>query len=231
MTMRSSRNRIIIRTSLVKIKNHFKGRGCEYRSHCICQLFFQYIPPMHIIDNASTDYAYLEDWIADSAIFNDEVYGDYSFHIARVPDSFTDLVIPIVENKLESKIDVKYDFLRLYTKYKDTGIRIHTDAMMADYAWVLYFSDPPDNEEDYGTSFFSHYIHGKSFPPDNIDENNRLLIEDSHEPLKWKMYDMCKLKKNRMLIFSAEFFHSRYPFKSWGNDKTDGRIVYVGFFN
>jgi|TARA_R100000501_G_C2605486_1_gene101395 hypothetical protein len=184
-----------------------------------------------IIDDVLDNYSDLEDWIQKYASFYIEDIDNYKFNVAKVPDHFGDLVIPIVEDKVGSKIDVKYKFLRLYTKYKDTGIRIHSDAMMADYAWVLYFSDPPDSEEDYGTSFFTHHIHGKNFPYDDIEENNRLLVEDSHDIEKWEPYDMCKLKKNRMLIFSGDYFHSRYPFKSWGEDKTDGRMVFVGFFN
>ncbi len=187
---------------------------------------------MHIIDNASADYVYLEDWIADSAIFNDEVYGDHSFHIARVPDSFNRFIFDSLESAIGSKPKVTASFLRLSTSEKDSDIRIHTDANMnSDYAWVFYFTDPPDDKDYYGTAFFSHYHHGKKFAAADKVENDRLLIKDSGDLSKFKRYSICKMKKNRLLIYSTEFFHCRYPFKGWGTDKSNGRVVSVGFFN
>ena len=194
------------------------------------------------IDNASAEYPLLEKWVNDRAKFKTEVYGGHGFHIARPSDSFNGLMLNSVEKAIDNKIDVKYSFLRLSTTKQDSDIRIHVDSMMeAKYAWVLYFTDPPViapwdegsfSEQKYGTAFFKHIKHGKEFTPEsNPFESNRLITEDSWDLSKWKMYKVCTMKKNRLLIFPTSLFHCRYPFKGWGNDKTNGRVVSVGFFN
>lgn len=186
----------------------------------------------HIYDNASENFSILESWIRDNAFFSVLNLGDYGFNISEVSEMFYNEIVPIIENAVSSDISVVHNFLRLSTKHYDTGVRIHTDATMgSSHAWVFYFSDPPDDELKYGTAFFSHYIHGKSFTSDDVYENNRLLTEDSHDLKKWKKYDICEMKKNRLLIYPSHYFHSRYPFNGWGLDKADGRLVYVGFFN
>ena len=60
--------------------------------------------------------------------------------------------------------------------------------MNSDYAWVFYFTDPPDDKDYYGTAFFSHHHHGKKFAAADKVENDRLLIEDSGDLSKFKRY-------------------------------------------
>ena len=38
-------------------------------------------------------------------------------------------------------------------------------------------------------------------------------------------------KKNRVVIFPSDRFHSRYPRESWGTTKEDGRLLFVMFFS
>jgi hypothetical protein len=185
-----------------------------------------------VFDNVSENFSVLERRVRDNSSFSVVESGDYEFYISEAPKIFYNEIVPVVENAFGSEITVTHNFLRLYTKYKDNGIRIHTDALMgSSYAWILYMSDAPDDDGEYGTAFFSHYAHGKSFPYDDVAENNRLLAHDSHNLKKWKRYDICEMKRNRLLIFSSNYFHSRFPFKNWGTGKDDGRLVYVGFFN
>jgi len=186
-----------------------------------------------ITDNASAEYPMLEKWVNDRAEFKTEIHGDYGFHIARVSDLFNTPIFNSVEKAVGDKIDVKYSFLRLSTTKLDSGVRIHSDDMMgAKYAWVFYFTDPPEAEGEYGTAFFSHRTHGKQFSCGSDPlEANRLIIEDSWDLSKWEMHKVCNMKKNRLLIYSTSLFHCRYPFRGWGSDKTNGRVVSVGFFD
>ena len=193
------------------------------------------IPKPIIIDNALSDYPLLEQWIKDKAEFKTENHGGHDFHIARTSNSFNGALKSGIEKALAQDIKVNYSFLRLSTIHKDCDTRIHVDSMMdSEYAWVLYFANPPFKtpEITHGTAFFEHIKHGKHFiSENNATESNRLILEDSGDINKWKLYKICEMKKNRLLVYPTKLFHSRYPFEGWGENKSNGRVVSAGFFN
>jgi len=185
-----------------------------------------------IFDNVSENFEVLERRARDKCTFKSVYTDDYEFYVSEAPKLFYNEIVPVVENAFGSEILVTKNFLRLNTRYKDNGIRIHNDSTMeSEFAWILYMSDAPD-DKDYGTAFFKHHIHGKSLSfTCDLMENIRLLNVDSHDLNCWEMYDLVEMKRNRLLVFPCEYFHSRYPFSNWGTGKDDGRLVYVGFFN
>ena len=173
-------------------------------------------------DSALTDFRFIDKWIQDNAIFKTEHYGYDTFEIARVPDDISEIIISDIYN---DTVDVKYSFLRLSTNEIDADIRIHADTSMdSEYASVLYFNNPP-SEDDCGTAFWEHSVYGDECA---VGVNG---LEDCDNLDMWNLKNVINMKKNRLITYPTKLFHSRYPFKGWGKDKADGRVVWGSFFN
>ena len=187
---------------------------------------------------------HLSRWVKERAEFKLHKAGGAGFEVARLPERLSTAMTDRVSAILQKPIKMRYSFLRLSTLDIDVTMRIHTDTgMRADYACLVYLSDAPEDrafDELYGTAFWRHEKYGKSWtlPNEkahfiNIDkkEHDRLITDDSQDPSKWKMDSFVSVKKNRMLIYPTSIFHSRYPWKGWGKDQTDGRTIWMMFFD
>lgn len=189
------------------------------------------IPKIMVRDNVLSEYGGIDWWIQEEAVFREEFHGGEGFTIARIPLDINELMIEDMKKSLGDNVEPTYSFMRLSTDTIDSDMRIHSDSGMdAEFASVLYFNDPPE-KGNYGTAFWDHKFHGKEFANNDIREANRLLHEDSGDLTQWSMNDLVEMKKNRMVSYPTKFFHSRYPFEGWGKDKTDGRVIWVTFFN
>lgn len=95
--------------------------------------------------------------------------------------------------------------------------RIHADGIIQNYktsfARVLYLNEE-DELEPHGTCFYDHHIHGQFLSEDATEEEfNRLIVEDSNEPAKWKMTDKVIGRPNRLLTYRSNLFHAKWPAK------------------
>jgi hypothetical protein len=141
----------------------------------------------------------------------------------------------LVEHRQKSITNI-VDFYRFNTEEHDTALRIHNDVEILGqtptHAGVFYLSNqPPEHDWDSGTAFWEHVVHGKEFPVDgSMEEQHRLLRDDSGDQSKWTFHNMVHYRQNRLLIYPARRFHSRHPSKSWGTTLEDGRLVFVMFF-
>jgi len=119
-------------------------------------------------------------------------------------------------------------FFREAKENQDTDWRIHNDSIIEnqqpDRALVFYIKSP--SKELNGTALWEHKKYGDTFTePDNIEEFNRLLKEDSNNKDKWTLKSIIGAKPNRLISYPCEYFHSKYP-----NEFKDSRVVFVMFY-
>ena len=156
--------------------------------------------------------------------------GEKDFYIQESPESFDKHVLSklgVAEGKPLEKI---LSFFRTSTDELDNTWRIHSDlninGQKPDRAAVLYMA-PREKEELHGTAFWEHEVYGKSLPSHITDEEyDRTIREDSEELDMWRLVSVSGYEQNRIVSYPSNYFHSKYPNKSW----KEGRQVYVIFY-
>lgn len=143
---------------------------------------------------------------------------------------FDDYVISKLESIENNKIKNVFSFFRISNEEVDTDWRIHADTIIMgekpDRAIVLYLSES-EIKELHGTAFWSHKDMGETMPKDISDEEfDKILLNDSNNIEKWNCKSVVGYKPNRLLSYPCNYFHSKYPNKSW----KDGRVVFVMFY-
>ena len=58
------------------------------------------------------------------------------------------------------------------------------------------------------------------------EEYDRLIKEDFNDISKWNLKSVIGYKQNRLISYPCNYFHSKYPNKSW----KEGRVVLVMFY-
>lgn len=121
-------------------------------------------------------------------------------------------------------------FVRKATDVLDNKWQIHNDGhiqgQQPDRACVLYLS-PSTMTELHGTAFWEHVDHGEEYKQlNNIEEYDRLIKEDFNDISKWNLKSVIGYKQNRLISYPCNYFHSKYPNKSW----KEGRVVLVMFY-
>ncbi len=149
--------------------------------------------------------------------------GDKQFSVLPVPDE----VLPFLQKEGH---EIILTFIRRAWKDFDTDMRAHCDGIIMNkqtsLASVLYINDN-EGVTPNGTRFYSHVIHGESFPENGPEEEfNRLILEDSNNLDKWTKVSEVSSKPNRLLTYESNLFHSKFP-----NAIEEGtRIVLVVFY-
>lgn len=208
-----------------------------------------------VVDNflAEHIYQYEKGRLIDSE-FEKVVVGGKDFHIVSPDETFLNYVLGKLAVEMNSGIELILGFFRLATNEIDTDWRIHSDlninGQRPTHAGVLYFSenqiityqigtDLSDkiilnslNQELYGTAFWSHVEHGSRLHPETSDEDyNELLAVDANDISRWNIDSVVSAKENRLLLYEANLFHSKYPNTAWIDENGKGRMVLVLFFN
>jgi hypothetical protein len=150
-------------------------------------------------------------------------YSNKKFSVITTPNAF----LPFL--KLEG-YDMILTFIRSAYEGFDEEINIHADGLIngqkVDKAAVLYINDP-EGVTPNGTQFYSHQTHGRILSADTpIEEQNRLLEEDSNNVSAWMATDSIVSIPNRLLRYESNMFHSKVPAKI----KKGTRIVLVAFY-
>jgi len=149
----------------------------------------------------------------------------------------------LIERAIGQPVKVNYSFFRLSKPGEETPASVHADITMgSSYAAVLYLTP----EGDGGTAFWRHLstntqgISAKVFRAvrngDDVSEHAdylNTLHKDSNDEEKWSMQSMLKFEYNRFVSYPANYFHSRYPFKSdsFGKSKSAARLIWVAFYD
>ena len=82
-------------------------------------------------------------------------------------------------------------------------------------------------QELHGTAFWDHKQYGNK-QPKNISskEYDNFLIKESGNLDNWRLNTVLGYEQNRLISYPANYFHSKYPNKSWKK----GRQVFVMFY-
>lgn len=120
-------------------------------------------------------------------------------------------------------------------------IHCDVDVDSCDFASVLYMTTPEIDSNNYsGTAFWRHRQSGLISLPDDVNalkysgypENIiQTLNQDGFDETKWELEGMVRMKANRMMVYPAKVFHSRYPFDGIGDSVANSRLIWVNFFN
>jgi len=151
-----------------------------------------------------------------------------SFWVKNPSSAFVDYIVKrleLIENKPIKNI---LGFFREAKKNQDNKWRIHNDSIInneqPDRAVVLYLSEN-DNSFLNGTALWKHKKYGEQYKEITVEGYNKLIVEDSEDLNKWELKTIIDGKKNRLLSYPCNYFHSKYP-----NEFKKSRIVFVMFY-
>ena len=186
---------------------------------------------IHIIDDFIDKdlFKIATDYLKKGEFLKHNVEGK-NFYTQNSPDSFNKYVLGklgLIEGRPVENI---LSFFRVSTDELDNSWRIHSDLNIKgerpDRAAVLYMS-PREKEELHGTAFWEHEVYGKDLPSHISDEQyNELIKVDAENLDMWRLVSVAGYEQNRLISYPANYFHSKYPNKSW----KEGREVYVIFY-
>jgi len=153
-----------------------------------------------------------------------------SFWTQDAPEEFVKKILRELSVKEGKDLECILAFFKVSNEEVDAEWRIHSDLKIAgqkpDRAIVLYLS-PKEMEELHGTAFWEHKVYGKSLPDNTTDEEYDRMIRSESENLdSWRLSSVSGYEENRLISYPANYFHSKYPNKSWKN----GRQVFVMFY-
>lgn len=153
-----------------------------------------------------------------------------SFWVQHPTEEFTNTVMKGLESREGAELECILAFFRVSNEDVDKEWRIHSDLNIAgqkpDRAAVLYMS-PKEIDELHGTAFWDHKVYGKSLPDNTTDdEYNRMILSEAENLESWRLSSVSGYEENRLISYPANYFHSKYPKKSWAS----GRQVFVVFY-
>ena len=166
---------------------------------------------------------------------NSKEYVEYetpgkTFYIQEADLDFINHISLMISKKEGHEIEPIVGFFRISNNELDTDWRIHADGIMFDQkpdrAIVLYIS-PKESEELHGTALWEHEIYGSSLPKNvTNEERDKMLRVDANDLSKWKLNTVLGYEQNRLVSYPSNYFHSKYPNKSWES----GRQIFVMFY-
>ena len=178
--------------------------------------------PSYILDETIKDLS--------SQDYREVKFPDKSFYVQEASYSFINHVCDIL-NKIENNtVNPILSFFRVSNEMLDTNWRIHSDlkidGQQPDRALVLYIS-PRKIEELHGTALWRHKNYGKSLPKETTNEEyDRMILKESENLDNWTLDSVIGYEQNRAISYPANYFHSKYPNKSWES----GREIFVMFY-
>lgn len=164
----------------------------------------------------------------DKEVFKKVETPGKSFWVKEPSKEFIDYMSERLSEMEGYKIDNILCFFRQAKQNQDNDWRIHNDSIIEgqqpDRAIVLYLSDNKMNDLN-GTAFWSHKEYGDTYTGEGVSEFNSILTNDSNDISKWDLKTVIGHKKNRLISYPCEYFHSKYP-----NEFTESREVLVMFY-
>lgn len=112
---------------------------------------------------------------------------------------------------------------------------VHSDDICAKYASVLYL-----NRSDQctgGTAFWRHSKLGISKLPSreslgmNADSFYKQMDKDWKDLNLWEQESIVPMQWNRFITYPTSLFHSRFPFEAFGHGPSDGRLIWICFYD
>ena len=115
---------------------------------------------------------------------------------------------------------------------------VHSDDICATYASVLYLN--PAGKCKGGTAFWKHGpLDIDRLPPRSelkgrgIDDVSfyRMIDREWKKLDPWKQVGFVEMKWNRFITYPTCLFHSRFPFEGFGSGPSDGRLIWICFYD
>ena len=178
--------------------------------------------PQYILDETIKDLS--------SQDYEEIKYPTKSFYVQRPTQPFLKYVVESLEALENNKIEPILGFFRVSNDLLDTEWRIHSDlnidGQKPDRALVLYIS-PREVNDLHGTALWRHKVYGRCLPKNTTNEEYDRMINNESENLDmWTLNSVIGYEQNRAISYPANYFHSKYPNKSWKS----GREVFVMFY-
>jgi hypothetical protein len=120
---------------------------------------------------------------------------------------------------------------------------VHSDQSICKYIAVLFVSQSKaqELEDNNGLQLWRHSWTNKHESPDprrfrqtyNYDPISieGMFDSESRNEKAWRKEHFVKFKENRLVVFPASWFHSKWPRQNTGKRLRSARIVQVMFFN
>ena len=186
---------------------------------------------IYFIDDFLPNYI-LDETIKDlsSQNYEEVKFPEKSFYVQEAGHAFINHVCSILNNVEGNAINPILSFFRVSDNMLDTNWRIHSDlkidGQQPDRALVLYIS-PRKIKELHGTALWRHKNYGKSLPKETTNEEyDRMILKESENLDNWTLDSVIGYEQNRAISYPANYFHSKYPNKSWKS----GREIFVMFY-
>ena len=110
---------------------------------------------------------------------------------------------------------------------------IHADTLCSSHAGVVYLFDRPG----FGTAFWRHRELGEDSLTTasreclNAEALAARLQHDGQTDAAWQRTDYADSRKNRLIFYPADRFHSRYPQQAFGDAPDNCRLTLAIFFD
>ena len=155
--------------------------------------------------------------------------GEKKFWVMDVPQNILDIFCNKIQLIEGNKPEVLLSMFRISDSKRDVDWRIHCDGIInndiPNRAAIFYISESSYNQL-HGTAFWQHKKYGEFLNNDKLENFNKLILEDANNLDVWNLKSVIGYKQNRLLSYPANYFHSKYPNKSWES----GRKILVIFY-
>lgn len=145
---------------------------------------------------------------------------------------------PHLAARLGKEVAVDYCLARINYAGELPNNSVHTDEAWSAFAYILYLNLPGQCKG--GTAFWRHKKYGWTEFPTQQDilrtgksakRIYEVLREDMNNSESWEQIHLEEMRFNRIICFSCKQWHSRWPWTAFGSDKSDARLINVGFFS
>jgi hypothetical protein len=112
---------------------------------------------------------------------------------------------------------------------------VHSDGICAERATVLYLNTPEQCTG--GTAFWKHRKLGIDRLPskEELGKDWESFYKQMDKDWKvldlWEQIDFVPMRWNRLITYSTALFHSRFPFSGFGKGPSDGRLIWICFYD
>lgn len=143
-----------------------------------------------------------------------------------------------IAEALKCKIVPKLSCFRLNLAGEFPHSWVHSDDICATYASVLYLNRPGQCMG--GTAFWKHAARGLDRLPtkeeliaqgENPDKFYWEMTKEWKELHWWEPIDFIPMRWNRFITYPTCLFHSRYPFDAFGSNPSNGRLIWICFYD
>ncbi len=133
---------------------------------------------------------------------------------------------------MRSPAQVRLSFLRLTMErqVEDDRRIVHLDHAYAKYVCTVYLNPSGQFPEGSGTWILRHAETGMETTPSTQSELD-IWERDCNSLEMWFVTGMADMAWNRTIVMPTQFFHASKPVNGFGNNPTEGRMVFVAFFD